>query len=211
MKKYIGMILIACLFTTIFVSCATNNTIQYSYMSADWPMYDTPKEVIDAANVVYIGKIVDISFEILNALNAMPITKDTPEKYRELYTIYHIDIIQSYKGEEKEKTKLRIMGGLRDYHAEEQIELMEQKNANKKDSGIPIWENSRQSTCEIGGTYLFALYQFETGYPTILNLQQSIYSIEEPEAKDQWNISVKELVSEFGSDKREEFEANFQK
>ena len=200
-----------------------DNEVKYSSMSADWPMYSNSQELIDSANVVYIGKVTDISFHVLDATNATPATDATPVRHRELYTIYDVEITQSYKGENSGTSKIRIMGGLENYKVDQQVQLMVQKDIYDKDFGIPIWGDTNKTKCEIGQTYLFVLYQFETGLPTILNLEQSVFGLDDPTKKqtignndkdyysgdvDEFGkplISVKDILTTFGQDKWDEF------
>lgn len=53
---------------------------------------------------------------------------------------------------------------------------------------------------KIGETYLFVLYQYETGIPTILNFDQSSYNMHNP-FEEQHNMTAKDIISTFGQDK----------
>lgn len=47
--------------------------IHYNLMSADWPVYKSAKELTEAGNIVVLGEITDISFEILDRMTAPPL------------------------------------------------------------------------------------------------------------------------------------------
>ena len=57
----------------------------YYFQSADWPAYKNAEEVINAADLVFLGKIVDIDFQALNHVFLEQI--DLAIKY--YYFIYH--------------------------------------------------------------------------------------------------------------------------
>lgn len=116
----------------------------------------------------------------------MPVTKDTEERARELYTIYTIETMEQYKGKVGETAQVRIMGGIQDYKIDEQMRLMREKKV--QGNGIPIVEGSVPYT--VGDTYLFVLHQFETGAPTILNLDQSVYSLDDPFSKQRFGMKA---------------------
>ena len=108
------------------------------------------------------------------------------------------------------------MGGVVDYNIDTQLEVMEIGNAFGKENGIPILDNYYKVQCKIGNSYLFTLRQFETGYPTIMNVDQSVFDLNDPTrkqtignnpnvyysgSKDEYNcplISAKDVIMEFG-------------
>ena len=188
----------------------------YVLTTSDWPLYSSAKDLIDNADLVFIGKITGIDFEVLDSSNALPVSETTPHYARQLYTIYTVEISQTYKGDTTDVTKIRVMGGVVDYNIDTQLEIMENGNALGKENGIPILDNYYKVQCNIGNSYLFTLRQFETGYPTIMNVDQSVFDLNEPTrkqtignnpnvyysgSKDEYNcplISAKDIIMEFG-------------
>lgn len=191
----------------------------YTLISADWHIYSGAKDLIDNADLVFIGKITDIDFQVLDWSSALPVSDDTPDFSRRLYTIYTVEISDTYKGDTTYVTKIRVMGGLVNYKVDEQLSVMESGKAFLKENGIPIWENYHKVQCSIGNSYLFALRQFETGYPTIMNVDQSVFDLRDPTRKQtignnpnvyysgskdehgQPLISAKDVIMEFGTKK----------
>ncbi len=163
---------------------SSTNELNYSIMNADWPAYFSTQELVHAANVVFTGKITDISFEVLG-LNALPATEETEERHRHLHTVYTVETIDQYKGNVEETVQVRIIGGIKDYKTDEQMSVL---NETKREMGIPIVTGSVPYT--IGDTYLFVLYQFETGAPTVLNLDQSVYSLNDPFNKQKSGVKA---------------------
>lgn len=177
MKKRIFALLPICLM--ILSACSHQETeVHCSATIVEWPAYSNVQELIGAANLVFTGKITDISFAVLDR-NALPATEETEDRDRDLHTIYTVETMEQYKGEVGESTQVRVMGGIKDYKTDEQLRLL---NETERKYGIPLMEGSTPYT--IGETYLFVLRQFETGVPTVLNLDQSVYSLDDP-FKDQ--------------------------
>lgn len=188
----------------------------YVITTSDWQLYSNAKDLINNADLVFIGKITDIDFQVLDSSNALPVSETTPNYARQLYTIYTVEISQTYKGDTTDITKIRVMGGVVDYNIDTQLEVMENGNAFGKENGIPILDNYYKVQCNIGNSYLFTLRQFETGYPTIMNVDQSVFDLNEPTrkqtignnpnvyysgSKDEYNcplISAKDVIMEFG-------------
>lgn len=199
----------------------------YSKISADWPIYSDAKNLTDNADLVFIGKITDIDFEVLDTSNALPVSESTPEHRRELYTIYTVEAITVYKGDVANVSKIRVMGGMVDFAVDTQLEVMKAGKAFAREYGIPIWDDYTKTQCFEGESYLFALRQFDTGYPTILNTDQSIFSLNDPTRKqtvgnntkiyysgdmDEYNnplISASDVIKTYGDDKLKEFTVNW--
>ena len=188
----------------------------YVITTSDWPLYSSAKDLINNADLVFIGKITGIDFDVLDSSNALPVSETTPHYARQLYTIYTVEISQTYKGDTTDITKIRVMGGLVDCDIDTQLEVMENGNAFGKENGIPILDNYYKVQCKIGNSYLFTLRQFETGYPTIMNVDQSVFDLNDPTrkqtignnpnvyysgSKNEYNcplISAKDIIMEFG-------------
>lgn len=190
---------------------------------ADWHIYDSADNLIDDADIVFTGKIVDIEFQVLDITNSLPASESTPDYAKELYTIYSVEVAEVYKGEADGNMKVRVMGGMVNYKVEEQLEVMNEGQSFNRELGISIWDEFYKAQCTIDEYYLFVLKQFDTGYPTILNVEQSIYSLTEPTKKhaignsekvyysgkvDKNNnplISAYDVISAFGSNRAKEF------
>lgn len=190
----------------------------YTKIFADWLIYGNAQEVIDSADLVFIAKVIDIEFQVLDSRNSLPVSDETPDVDRSLHTIYNIDIMETYKGNTTSVEQVRVMGGRVDYKVDEQIKIMTENKAYRYQAGIPIIENFYKTELNENGYYLFALRQSELGCPTVLNMDQSIYSLEEPTRKntigdntkayyngstDEYNyplISAYDIVCEFGEE-----------
>lgn len=233
MKKTLSLLLCVVLLCSM-AACATkdhdhnnmnenNNQIElpegpYVINSADWPIYDSAESLTDVADLVFIGRITEIEFQVLDSATALPISESTSEYARALYTIYNVEVLTTYKGDTTNISKVRVMGGLVGYEVEKQLQVMEEGKTFARENGIPIWDSYQKVQGEVGESYLFVLKQFDTGYPTIINLEQAIYNLDDPTQKrtigdnktlyysgekDEYNnplISVNDIISVFGKD-----------
>ena len=158
---------------------------------------------------IFTGKVTGISFQVLDIVTALPPADRTEDRDRYLYTVYHIDIIASYKGDLRGSTQARTRGGLEDYRVEEQLRVIKEMNAWPND-GIPIQEGLPD--IQIGEIYLFVTGQYETGAPALINLSQSVYNLRNPFEKhyaspgdEEYAITAKDIISTFGQDKWDDF------
>ena len=151
--------------------------VDYNTMSADWPIYKDVTELTEAANVILLGKVTDISFQVLDDRTTRPPSEETEEWNRSLNTIYDVDVITSYKGDSLENIKVRMLGGQKGVRVEEQLSALGEDAEN----GIPIMEGMPE--IKIGETYLFVLYQYKDTMPTLVNVGQGVYELHDPLAK----------------------------
>jgi len=214
-----------------------SKAVQYGYVEASWPSYETPKALINAANTVIVGKVTGISFQVLDMKTtlppAIPPTKtmsvdDWMSSDFRLHTLYDVDIVTSYKGALSGSTQVRLYGGKKDFLEGEQVEIL----AEWGQEGIPLMEGNID--IEIGGTYLFVLNQHENNRPTPINVTQTVYNLRDPLEKytplrnsprnhDKtkyytgsrgqfgYQMSAKDVISAFGDDVWENFWEHWQR
>jgi len=247
MKKLLSMFLVFIM--AILSSCINKETtdgtkpettgpIEYGSIQADWDVYKNANDITEFANTVYIGKVNGISFRIEDPRTGQPPAKDAKEKYKIefnedlepwmlycLTTLYNVEVISTLKGENIASVQIRVAGGLEGYREEEQITA-------SREYGINTLYFSRNATeIKIGETYLFVLYKFDNCAPTPVNINQSIYNIQDPLIKhtlynhddetkyysgnmDKYGnplISAKDVISAFGEDKWDAFWTDWQK
>lgn len=197
----------------------------YGSIDGDWAVYQNSQELVERANLVLIGKVTGISFQMLDTRDSETIGDDIDDMYYNLYTLYDVDVITLYKGDAKKSIQVRVMGGLIDYQVDEQLEILALYNKQY----IPILEENLEY--KTGETYLFVLHQHMDFAPTPLNITQSSYNLYNPFAKyaidshtlddsyysktvddfDNPIISAKDVISVFGQDKWEVFWSQWQK
>ena len=170
--------------------------VTYNYVSADYPAYKNAEELITSADMVLIGKVTGLSFQMLDSATGLPPTEKTEERHKELCTIYTVEVITPYKGVASKAINIRVRGGLKDAYTEQQLQALGEKASD----GITVAEETPE--IEIGETYLFSLRVFEGTDPCIMNPDQSVINLRESLAKDVYGyISAKDIISYFGEDK----------
>lgn len=167
----------------------------YETISPDWPMYKSATELVDACDRVVLGTVTDISFQVLDIRTGKVPEDNIDDLYCYLYTIYDIDIVETYKGDQRSHEQVRIIGGLEDIQIDEQIEALGQ-------NPVTIFILEDMVDISKGETYLFMLAQFDDSLPTIANVEQSIYNISEAlsnETSQSGAITIQEIVKCFGA------------
>ncbi|MBD5158526.1 MAG: hypothetical protein HDT13_12935 [Butyrivibrio sp.] len=169
--------------------------VQYMDMYADWPAYKNADELLNAGNIVVIGKVTGISFQVLDMQTGLPPTEDSEQRYCCLHAIYDVEVNTSYKGNTDGKLQFAVEGGIKEKYLEEQLAAI----AGYDEEKIPVMAGMPEKN--IGDTYLFVLYQYEDAIPTLVNPEQGIYKIDDPLEKDIYSyVSPKEIISYFGED-----------
>ena len=137
--------------------------------------YETPKELIEAADYVFEGILTGIHFEILDLNTGLPLdidnppegldqlvydSQDYPNTYR-LDTVYEISVTNVYKGEIGEQVDFYFDWGLRDFREDEQRQLLMDFGFKLQDPEtfcaqyIYITNYDYGSHISIGDNYLF--------------------------------------------------------
>lgn len=169
---------------------------KYNSMLIDYPVYTTPKELIEASDIIMLGKVEAVSFKILDIKTGLPPTDKTEEKDMELCTVYSVKNLTSYKGDVSESVNIRVQGGLKnEKYLKPQLEAL----GERASEGITV--NEGMSELETGATYLFSLTVFAETDPCLSNSTQSAFRIgdsEETSSKDIFGyISPTDIISCF--------------
>lgn len=152
------------------------------HSSADWPWYSTAGEIVDASTEIYSGKITGITFEIVDLVTGKADrSPDSESTHRMLYTLYSIEVTDSYKGESVSEKVICITGGLAGYNEKEQYDLLESSGLLDKYHGIPVTEKIR--SLKIGSEYLFCTARTAGDYDHIINPDQFAYQLDSKNAK----------------------------
>lgn len=174
--------------------------IEYFTMESSYRHFFNAQELVDEADVVFLGKVTGISFQVFDISTALPPTKDTRKDDLFLFTIYDIEVEASYKGEGV--TRIRQMGGIKGSYIKEQVKAL--KDADVWKGGIFIMEDKAE-TIEVGATYLLAVAQFEKSLPTFFWPAQSYYNMKDPFKEHPKELTAKKIISAFGKDKWEAY------
>ena len=215
MKKIICMVAIILLSGLLLTSC--NQEVQFGgLVEICWKDFDSVDKLIEDSDAIAIARVTDISFLAVDCVNQSEITDTTDNTRIGIATEIHLNVISKYLGEIPEKLIIRIYTGYPYYQPEEQLKIL--KKAKKgNDLVIPIWSDHEMEElrCEIGKTYLFVMDQWSNGSWSILTPMHSIYSLDEPTRKknfeDDIMFSAKDIIMEFGEDKWNDFYARWEK
>lgn len=179
----------------------TSEEVTYNFMSADWPNYEDIEELVEAGNIILLGKVTGISYQVLDDQTAQPPSEKTEEWNRSLNTIYDVDVITSYKGDIPETTKIRMLGGEEGIRVEEQLAAL----GEDAEKGITIMNDMPQIKTD--ETYLFVLYQYKDTMPTLVNIEQGLYELHNTFEKETNSLfTPKNIISYFGEGKWNELQ-----
>lgn len=144
-----------------------NRTI-YS-VNIDWVNYSTTEEVVDAATNIFTGKVVDVSFEVVDTSRDEIIRSEVTDSLScRLYTVYTIEVDKNYKGNHAETVKLFIVGGIIGQYEEEQFGRMEEV-------GLDGWTLvTKTKYLTLGESYLFCT-QRATNWDMIIGMDDFVY------------------------------------
>lgn len=174
----------------------------YESISLDWPIYESVDELIEACDVIVAGTVTNISFQVLDTRTGKLPETGTEELYCSLYTIYDIDVIETYKGDSRETQQIRVIGGVKGAYESEQLAALGQEQAT-------IFVLESLAEIKTGGIYLFMLNQYDDALPTIVNAEQGVYSISDANSNGSMKtgeITVQEIILSFGTNKWTKFE-----
>lgn len=182
----------------------TKVNVVYQTISPDWPLYGSADELIDACDKVVLGTVTDISFQMIDIRTGKEAEEEVEESYCYLYTVYDIDVIETYKGQSSQTEQVRVIGGVEgDYETEQVAALREQEQPT-----IFVLEDSVR--LNEGETYLFMLAEYNDAIPTIVNVVQGIYDIADVQSngsEQDGKITVQEIILSFGQNEWNEFKS----
>lgn len=130
-------------------------------MAGDYLVYDTAKALVDASDVIFSGKVMNIRYEMLDVRTEPGVDSMTASEETERlpYTLYEIEIMETYKGEyESNRIVLKRPGGIFDdatYKVADATEILQNEQ------------------------YLFLAEEFSDSYPSLLNPTQASYHLNE--------------------------------
>ena len=136
----------------------------------DYPSYSNAAEVVKAAENVYTGTVTDISFEIICMQ-----TGETVDASRMLYTVYTVQLSDSFKGENPDEIKIYRIGGLIGYKESVQYSMIEKAGLFDEYHGIPVTTDADASKLTVGAQYLFCTVRPVEGHDVPINPTQFAY------------------------------------
>lgn len=131
-------------------------------VSAEYPEHKDANTLVDSANLIFSGTVKDISYEKLDVRTEKEEGSETDGE--ELpYTIFEISVDQVYKGSiDGDTIRIKRLGGQTDdieYDLSDAIEI------------------------SIAGRYLFLTETYDDSYPSLVNMAQSVYNMEDAQGE----------------------------
>lgn len=144
MKKIIALLLVV---FVILAGCTktADDEISVTYVESQGEIrqYKTIEDLVNAAPCIFEGTVVDIFFRV-------KYYDDNPNHYN-LWTIYEVEVTDSYKGNVGTKEYVAMQFGIRDFMVSEQVQA--QRDAGIEDpTQIRV---TKYAVFEIGSSYLF--------------------------------------------------------
>lgn len=197
MKHIFKMVMVFVLTFTCLCSCAApvhgNGELPYDtatlspdtvskvndvMATIDWVTFGTAAELVNTATNVFSGKVVDISFDVLDYKKGIPDMNGSSDNYsRDIFTVYTIEVQKNYKGDIGETMKLYVEGGLPGYREEEQCQLVQEANL------IGLTYVDKRVKLEIGESYLLCVNKLEH-CTRIVNMDQFAYYLNSQKANE---------------------------
>ncbi|MDR0197284.1 MAG: hypothetical protein LBI36_03595 [Oscillospiraceae bacterium] len=197
--------------------------LSYRYLETDEYVCQDIEDLVARSDVILFGKVVGLSFGVLDDTTGLPPTVNPEERngslpaldYNErnwnLATFYDIDVFRLYKGEEADLTewsdarqsgaRIRTLGGLEGEYVDEQLAALAVYDAEKT-VNIPVGATE----IRLGEMYLFCLKLWDNGSaPTPLNLRQGVSGTEDlfvPGSSGFPCWSPDEIASYFGESRK---------
>ena len=183
-------------------------------IDSDWPYYGTVEELLESATFVFVGKITDISFAVMGYTEATgePYPGNKVNSDLRLETFYSVEAETVYKGNAENLSGFWVMFGVPNYKEEEQLKIMRDRGYDYPEGKIPVLNN--YEGYKTGETYLFVLKTTVGNYTGIMNLDQSLYCLSNPDVKTRTYdrplpFGAEDIVRTFGEDKLAEFTAKY--
>lgn len=147
---------------------------EVTYLHIDYPQYDHVEDIVNASDLAFTGKVVDVRYECMNVANEEVNELTSPSMP---YTIYTIQTDKVYKGEIKNnKIEVKRLGGESD-----EVNYV-------LDEYTPIEE---------GDASLFLVITYPSGYPSFVNATQGVYSLTQAQNNETTSIKLNDVLNFF--------------
>lgn len=159
-----------------------NPTTSIVVMQAEYPEYDTARDLVGASNLVFHGVVRNIDYRMLDVSTSEGAEEDTGFSDAEAipYTLYTVEVDKIYKGTiENDTITIKRPGGRlgeEEYIVEDATEI------------------------SAGRDYLFVTEAYEDTYPSLLNVTQSAYDMDAPQTMSEGGkseITLSEILALF--------------
>lgn len=150
------LLLTACSQNPQPISQSPKNTVT---IHADYPQYDTAQDLVNTADLVFSGTVKNLTYEMLDIRSETGADSMTGLNQSQSfpYTLYEIEVTKVYKGTiDGDSITIKCLGGIFD-----ETEYVVSNECN----------------ISLGETYLFLTETYEHSYPSLLNVSQALYNM----------------------------------
>lgn len=172
-----------------------------TYVTCDWPYYNTLQSLCEAATDIFEGKVSDVFFKIIDMRSGKVVDdkKVDDKTYLRLYTVYEIDVTDSYKKAESNKMYVCVSTGFEGYKEAEQRDLMKSAGIYNESTGIQVVREFRH--LQIGQSYLFLTVDLGGTYNYIVNADQFAFDKSVAEKSETFGyLEIKTFVANQNQD-----------
>ena len=172
-----------------------------TYVTCDWPYYNTLQSLCEAATDIFEGKVSDVFFKIIDMRSGKVVDdkKVDDKTYLRLYTVYEIDVTDSYKKAESNKMYVCVSTGFEGYKEAEQRDLMKSAGIYNESTGIQVVREFGH--LQIGQSYLFLTVDLGGTYNYIVNADQFAFDKSVAEKSETFGyLEIKTFVANQNQD-----------
>lgn len=152
------------------------------------------EEIVNNEDVICTGTVTNISFAVLDLDTCLPPTENSVDYKVNLFTIYDIELKNSYKGNVAKKFKLIDIGGIKGYKVGEQLRAIGNEYLKGKTT-IPVWSDPPE--INIGEEYLFIMRHSDIEKPCFFgHHKQTALPLSDSTFRDEYSgASVKDIIN----------------
>lgn len=175
--------------------------VRITDLHIDWPYYAALDSLTAAASNIFEGKVTNVFFDVVNLSTGESANELDDPRSCMLYTVYEVEIINTYKGVNDGKAYIKVEGGIQGFKEAEQCQVMQNAGVFDENLGIVVSESFEPLT--VGDTYLFLTNKRASTYHTIINDTQFAFRIENTGKNDMFTYEeVKAHVTKQPTDKQ---------
>lgn len=176
----------------------TKPKLQYQIGAAEiGPPYESMEELLADSDAVVVGRVKGVSYQ----MKKFSLFEDADCLFRELYTIFEIEVLAAYQGDTGETFEVKMWGGQMGIREEEQLAAMGEDAYR----GIPIVIcGAEVPDLKIARPYLFMLSQDPRGewhFVGVDNKQGWMPLWNPLQANYYTGASAKDIICSFGEER----------
>lgn len=174
------------------------NSVSYASKLENENPHLSAEEIVKNEDVICTGKVTNISFAVLDLDTCLPPTENSVDYKVNLFTIYDIELINSYKGTVEKNFRLVDIGGIKGYKVDEQLEALNNKYIKDKTT-IAVWDDPPE--INVGEEYLFIMRHSNADKPCFFSHhKQTALPLSSPYNKETYsNASVNDILNCFNA------------